>query len=188
MMNYPVPQDYRDFLQSRLNPFERFTDLLSGRDDRQDYTNILLFYLLQAITGWTPGSGGGGTEPPPGSSLVFPELGMISEECMTNIAAVTTNIINPQKMVDCRKSHRVLLAINNGFNQAIQVAVIGNLSNNYSSAKTIYTFNVDAGGSGAYGFKFEDWMPYVACQVTPLVAPTGGVINAAVIKQEAIAV
>jgi hypothetical protein len=185
MTTYSTPDEYRNFLKNKLNPFERFADLLTGKDDRQDFTNILLWHLLQAVAGIQFPDGTGGDSGPGNINITFPKLGVSQEDCMTGIAAVTTAEIQPRKMIDCRAAHRILLVVNNGFDQEITVKVIGNNTDNHDSAKEVYSFTILAGESGAYGFKFEDWMPYVACTVTPSANPTLGTVSAMVYKQEA---
>ena len=185
MAMYSTPEEYRNFLQNKLNPFERFHDLLSGKDDRQDYTNILLWHLIQAVAGINI-TAPGNNEPGSPVNICFPVMGTKQEECMTGIASVTTDEIRPQRMVDCRKANRILLNVVNGFNQEVTVKVTGNITDSIDSAKEIHAFNIAAGASGSYGFRFEEWQPFVACTVTPLVAPTQGTVSASVIKQEAV--
>lgn len=178
-------QDYRQYLATKLNPVERFGDLLSGRDDRQDFTNLLLYELLQVnstlatlLAGGTGGTGGSGT-------ITWPNLGLKSVEIM-NLASVTTNELKAQKMANVQVANRVLLVVLNGFNQEITVKVMGNSSDSIDSAYLINTYKIAAGERGAYGLKLEEWMPYIACTVTPSVNPTLGTVTASVITQEAV--
>jgi hypothetical protein len=179
-------QQYRAFLATRLNPVERFVDLFSGRDDRQDFTNLLLYELLQVMTTLViPGGGTGGNGNSSGSTLTLPRLGIKSLEVM-NLASVTTNELKAQRMANVQAANRVLLMVVNGFNQEITVSVQGNSSDSIEGSYQINTFKVAAGEKGAYGLKLEEWMPYIACTVTPTLAPTLGTVNASVITQEAV--
>lgn len=179
-------QQYRSYLATRLNPVERFTDLLSGRDDRQDFTNLLLYELLQVnstlatlLAGGTGGTGGSG------GTINLPKLGVKSIEIM-NLASVTTNELKAQKMANVQVANRVLLVVLNAFNQEVTVKVMGNSSDSIDSAYLINTYKIAAGERGAYGLKLEEWMPYIACTITPSINPTLGTITASVITQEAI--
>ncbi|OBW62933.1 MAG: hypothetical protein A9183_00725 [Dehalococcoides mccartyi] len=182
-------QQYRSYLTTRLNPVERFTDLLSGRDDRQDFTNLLLYELLQVnstlatlLAGGTGGTGGIGGS---GGTITLPKLGVKSVEIM-NLASVTTNELKAQKMANVQVANRVLLVVLNAFNQEVTVKVMGNSSDSIDSAYLINTYKIAAGERGAYGLKLEEWMPFIACTVTPSVNPTLGTVTASVITQEAV--
>ena len=161
-----LPKQLRPLLEHELNPFERFTDLLTGRDDRQDMTNMLLYYLLVAMVGEEPVAPSPG-EPFPTSIGVAIPLGIRQVDMMRNIEALTTEEISPQKMADCRQALRIVLMVNNTFNQQVSVAIIGNGSDAFDSAFEIHTMNVASGDRGAYGLKNEEWMPFLVVKVTP---------------------
>jgi hypothetical protein len=176
-------QQYRAYLAAKLNPVERFTDLLSGRDDRQDFTNLLLFELLQVnstlvtlLSGGTGGSGGSGT-------VTLPRLGIKTLEVL-NLSSVSTAEIKAQRLANVQNANRVLLVVLNGFNQEVTVKVMGNSADSLDGAYQINSFKISAGEKGAYGLKLEEWMPYISCTVTPTVAPTLGNVSASVITQE----
>ena len=178
-----LPKTLRAMLEHELNPFERFTDLLHGGDDRQDMTNVLLYYMLQAMVGQEPIPPAPG-EPFPTSIGVAVSLGIKQVDIMKNIAALTTNEIPPQRMADCRQALRMVLVVNNTFDQQVSVDIIGNGSSAHDSAFVIHTMTVASGARGAYGIKNEEWMPFLAVKVTPAVNPTKGTINAVAIIQE----
>lgn len=178
-----LPKQLRPLLEHELNPFERFTDLLTGKDDRQDMTNMLLYYLLQAMVGEEPVAPSPG-EPFPTSMGVAIPLRIRQVDIMKGIAALTTDEINPQRMADCRQALRMVLVVNNTFDQQVSVAIIGNGSDASDSAFVIHTMDVASGDWGAYGIKNEEWMPFLAVKVTPAVAPSSGTISAAAILQE----
>ncbi len=181
MVNAPlVPKQLRAMLQHELNPFEKFTDLLSGRDDREDMQILLLYNILVALAGQEPAPG----EPFPTSMGVQIPLQVRSIDLMRNIAALTTDQINPQRMADCRKALRMVLTVNNTFDQQVAVTVIGNTSQDYSGAYEIHTMNVASGAKGSYGIKNEEWFPWLAVTVTPAVAPTKGTVTAVAVLME----
>jgi hypothetical protein len=167
-------------LQHELNPMERFNDLLSGGDDRADMQILLLYNILVALAGQETAQG----EPFPTSMDVQIPLKIISVDLMKNIAALTTAEIPPQRMADCRKALRVVVWVNNNFDQQVAVTIIGNTSSDYSGAFDIHSMNVAAGAKGAYGVKWEEWMPWIAVKVTPAGNPTGGTISAVAVLME----
>lgn len=169
-----VPPQLRGMLQKELNPMERITDLFSGRDDRQDMEIMLLYNILMALVGEVPAPG----VPAPSGMLVNVPLQITSVDLMKNIAALTTDEINPQAMADCRQAIRMLIVVNNNFNQQISVKIIGNISGNSSGAMVIHTMNVAAGTKGSYGLKSEEWFPWIGVTVTPAANPTAGTVSA----------
>lgn len=48
-------EEYLEWLKKNLNWFERFSDKLSGLDERVDYTNKLLIQIANTLAGITPG-------------------------------------------------------------------------------------------------------------------------------------
>lgn len=177
-----LPKQLRAMLDKELNPVERFADLFGGHDDRQDMTNELLYYLLQAIVGQEPIPQQPG-EPFPTSMGVTIPLEIRQVDIMKNIAALTTNEIPPQVMADCRQALRVVLIVNNTLDQQVSVKIVGNNAATHDSAFDIHTMNVASGARGAYGVKNEEWMPFLGVKVTPAGIPTAGTINAMAVIQ-----
>jgi len=178
-----LPSHLRAMLQKELNPAERITDLLSGRDDRADMQILLLYNILVALAGQDP------LTPEPGQTLpasmgVQVPIGIRSVDVMRGIEALTTAEINPQKMADCRRALRMVILVNNSFDQQISVSVIGNNSNTHAGAFEISTITIAKGERGAYGIKNEEWMPFLGVNVTPAVNPTQGSVSAFAILQE----
>lgn len=173
-----VPADLRKMLQHELNPFERLTDMLSGHDDRADMQIMLLYNILVALTGLPPA--GPEQEFPTQMGVQVP-LSVRSVDLMKNIEALTTAEIKPQRMADCRKALRTLVMVNNTFNQSVVASIIGNVSNDSSSAFEIESFEIPSGSRRAFGLKYEQWFPWIGVTVTPNTAPTSGSVNAVAI-------
>lgn len=187
-----LPIEYANYLHKELNPAERFGDLFSGKDDRQDFTNILLYEVLKALTNGSPAGGSNGSndgypsngDGNTGVPNVLINAGIKTVKLIGNVASVSTGIINPQRMADCRKAIRVTILVNNGLDQDTRLDVIGNDADNYSGGLVISSKNIPANERLAYGLKIEEWMPYISCTLTPLVAPTAGNVYAVAIVQE----
>jgi hypothetical protein len=180
-MNLQLPEEVRKALNKELNPFERLVDLFKSGDDRQDLMLCLLYEIAQLLANQSPA--GGSTEFPSGL-LANLSLGVNPFAVLDNVQALTTDEIIPQKLANCRRSLRAVVYVNNGFDQQVSVKVVNNNSESPGDAFTVHTFNVAANDRGAYGLRFQDWMPYVGCTVTPAVNPTAGALSAVVIRQE----
>lgn len=172
-------------LRKELNPFERFTDMLSGRDDRQDIQIMLLYEIALLLSGQPPeGEEGAPIEFPSGMQVNVP-LTVEPIDLLDNVAALTTDVIYPGHLADCRKALRTIIIVNNGFNQQVSMQVIGHTQD----VPTSGTFqigsavNIAAGAKAAYGIKVEEWMPYIGVEITPAVSPTAGTVNAIAILQ-----
>lgn len=184
-MVFELPETIKQRLAGQLNPFERFTDLLSGKDDRQDIMITLLYEIASLMAAQSspsqPSNGG-----LPSGMLANLSLGVDVVELLSKQEALTTDEIVPQNMADCRRALRVVIFVNNNFNQQISVKIVNNNSNSHAGSFTVHTFNVAAGERGAYGLKWEEWMSYVSCTVTPAVSPTAGSVSAVAVLQQQI--
>lgn len=172
-------------LQNELNPIERISDLFSGKDDRQDLTNELLYAIAQLLAENLPdlsqlvGAGNSG-----GSGGLIERLGIVRIDQIKNRAALTTDTIIPDlELADVRDAHRVVAFCNNGFDQAVRMDVIGNDSSSVSGSFIIAQENIAANSRGSYGLKLEEWQPYIGVQIVPAVSPTAGKLEAFAIKQ-----
>lgn len=169
-------------LKKELNPVERITDLLSGRDDRQDIMIMLLYEIARLLAGQEPEPGNGG-EFPTGLQVRVP-LNVASDKLLDKVQALTTDAIPSTIMGDCRKALRMIVLVDNGFDQQVQVEVIGNISNIATSGyRVIATFNVAASDTDGYGISDGEWYPWIGVRITPAANPTTGEINASLVKQ-----
>ena len=185
VINMVMPRNSRiaSMLQKQLNPFERFTDMLSGRDDRQDIQIVLLYEIALLLSGQPP-EGEEGIEFPSGMQVSVP-LTVEPVDLMDNVAALTTDVIYPPHLADCRKALRTVIIVSNGFNQQVSMQVIGHTQNVPASGtfQIGSAVNIAAGAKAAYGIKIEEWMPYIGVEITPAISPTAGTINAVAILQ-----
>lgn len=173
-------------LQERLNPFERISDMFSGKDDRQDLTNLLLYELLSYFVG-TPGVGTDG-QPLPGSPLfgqfLIP-LRIQTVDLLKNIQALTADAIASTVMADCRKALRIVVIVQNTLDQTVSMQVVGNTAPvaQDSTLDIGAPVNVATGERKAFGLAIDEWMPYVGVTCTPAGVPTGGALNAQCVIQ-----
>ena len=183
-----IPNNSRiaSMLRKELNPFERFTDMLGGQDDRQDMMIMLLYEIAVLLAGQEPViiPAGDGLEFPSGIQVHIP-LSINPVDLMKDVEALTTDVIYPSRLADCRRSLRTVIVVNNGFNQQVSMQVIGN-TQNISQSGTFEigsAINIAAGAKAAYGIKVEEWMPYIGVQITPATSPTAGSVNAVAVLQ-----
>ena len=173
-------------LAKELNPVERLSDLFHSGDDRQDMMIMLLYEIAVLLAGQEPIvlPEGDGLEFPSGMQVHIP-LTIKSVDLMKDIKALTTNVIYPSRLADCRRSLRTVIVVNNGFNQQVSMQVIGNTQNIPQSGtfQIGSAINIAAGAKAAYGIKVEEWMPYIGVEITPAVSPTAGSVNANAVLQ-----
>ncbi len=182
-MTLPGNNEINALLNGKLNPFERFTDLLSGKDDRQDIMIMLLYEIARLLAGQENAQQNGEVVIPAGLQVNIP-LSVTSDKLLDKVQALTTDAIPCTVMGDCRKALRMVILIENGFDQAVSVKIIGNLSNIANSGtRTIATINVPAGETAGYGIKEGEWYPWIGVEATPAGNPTTGEINASLVKQ-----
>jgi len=173
-------------LAKELNPFERFTDLFHSGDDRQDMMIMLLYEIAVLLAGQEPIvlPEGDGLEFPSGIQVHIP-LSINPVDLMKDVEALTTDVIYPSRLADCRRALRMVMVVNNGFNQQVSMQVIGNTQNIPQSGtfQIGSAINIAAGAKAAYGIKVEEWMPYIGVEITPAVSPTAGSVNANAVLQ-----
>lgn len=184
-MNLKLPEEVKKALNKELNPFERFLDLFKSGDDRQDLIVCLLYEIAQLLANQAPGEGSDGL---PSGLVADLSLGVDPVAVINEQAALTTDEIIPQQLADCRRAFRVVVYVNNGFDQQVAVSVVNNNSQSPGGAFEVHNFNVAANSRGAYGLRFQDWMPYVGATITPAANPSaGGTVSAVVIRQQQVA-
>jgi len=185
-MVMPRNSKIASMLAKELNPFERFTDMLTGIDDRQDMTIMLLYEIAVMLAGEEPViiPEGDGLEFPSGMQVYIP-LKIFSADLMKDVVALTTDVIYPKTLADCRRALKTVIVVNNGFNQQVAMQVIGNTQNVPASGtfQIGSAIDISAGAKAAYGIKVEEWMPYIGVQITPAVNPTAGSVNAIAVLQ-----
>jgi len=182
-----MPRNSRiaSMLRKELNPAERLTDLFHSGDERQDIMIMLLYEIALLLSGQPPeGEEGEGIEFPSGMQVNIP-LTVEPIDLMDNVKALTTDVIYPVKLADCRKALRTVIIVSNGFNQQVSMQVIGHTQNVPAEGTFLIgsAINIAANAKAAYGIKVEEWMPYIGVAITPAVSPTAGTVNAVAILQ-----
>lgn len=174
-----------DMLRHKLNPFERFTDLLSGKDDRQDIMILLLYELLVVVSGGETGGDDGGLPGFPSGLQINVPLDVDTVDLIKKNEGRTTAVINSTNLADCRKALRMVIYIRNNFDQNVSVDIVGNNADTPASGTfVIATIAIAAGASGSYGINTGEWHPYIGVDVTPAGNPTTGDVNASLIRQK----
>lgn len=89
------------------------------------------------------------------------------------------------KMVNWTEGKRLLLKVDSSLDQAVQIQPIGNISNSKDGAVDINgSFPCTVDGKITIGLAWDDWHPYVGCEITVAVAPTTGTLTISAVIQE----
>jgi hypothetical protein len=96
-----------------------------------------------------------------------------------------TGTFYSDKMVNWTRGKRLLLRVDSSLDQAVQIQAIGNIVNTVNGATDINTAQpCAAGGKLSIGLAWDDWQPYIGCEITVATAPTtGNLIISAVIQE-----
>ena len=89
------------------------------------------------------------------------------------------------KMVDWRKGKRILFKVESSLNQAANIQLIGNTSDDKGRATDLGAAVPCAANDNTHiGPAWDDWMPYAGTEITVAVAPTAGILNIWAVVQE----
>ena len=97
----------------------------------------------------------------------------------------TAATFHSDKMVNWTEGKRLLLRVDSSLDQAVQIQAIGNIGNTVNGATDINTPQpCAAGGKISIGLAWDDWHPYIGCEITVAVAPTTGTLTITAVVQE----
>ena len=89
------------------------------------------------------------------------------------------------KMVNYTKGKRILFKVESSLNQAVNIQLLGNISDDKNLATDINgALPCSANGNISVGLAWDDWHPYVGVKITVPVAPTAGLLTISAIIQE----
>lgn len=89
------------------------------------------------------------------------------------------------ELVNWKKGKRLLLKVKNTLNQAVQIQLIGNIRDAIDGAVDIPpAWPCAANGYISVGLAWDDWHPFIGCDITTAVAPTSGELKVQVVVQE----
>jgi hypothetical protein len=89
------------------------------------------------------------------------------------------------KMVDWTKGKRILFKAESSLNQAVNIQIIGNISDDIKLATDINgMLPLAANGNLSVGLAWDDWHPYVGIRIEVPTAPTAGILTISAIVQE----
>lgn len=104
-----------------------------------------------------------------------------------NAAAIrAAATINSDVLVDYRDGKRLFIKVESTLDQNCSIQLVGNHLNNFVNAVNL---NISpkiclAASNIGFGLAWDDWIPYVGCTITTLVAPAAGVLNIYAIVQK----
>ncbi len=89
------------------------------------------------------------------------------------------------KMVNWTEGKRLLLKVESSLDRAVQIQAIGNINSARDGAVDINgPLPCIANGKITIGLAWDDWHPYVGCEITVAVAPTTGTLTISAVIQE----
>jgi len=89
------------------------------------------------------------------------------------------------KMFDWREGKRVLFKVESSLNQAANIQLVGNTSDDKNRATDLGAAVPCAANDNTHiGPAWDDWMPYIGVEITVAVAPTAGILNIWAVIQE----
>jgi len=97
----------------------------------------------------------------------------------------TAGTFYSDKMVNWTEGKRLLLRVDSSLDQAVQIQAIGNIGNTTNGATDINAPHpCPADGKISIGLAWDDWHPYIGCEITIAVAPTVGTLVISAVIQE----
>lgn len=88
-------------------------------------------------------------------------------------------------MVDYTKSKRLLIKVESSLDQAVNIQLIGNISDTRLLATNVGpVFPCVANGNISIGLAWDDWHPFIGVEITAAIAPTTGILNIWAVVQE----
>lgn len=114
------------------------------------------------------------------TAWVAKEPELIFDRAITSAAT-----INADKMVNWTKGKRLIIKVESLLDQAVQIQVVGNITDSYYLATDINgPLPCVANGNISVGLAFDDWHPFIGVRITTAVAPTSGILNISAVIQE----
>lgn len=96
-----------------------------------------------------------------------------------------TGTLTSDKMANWTRGKRLLLRVDSSLDQAVQIQATGNIGNTVNGAVDINAAQpCAAGGKISLGLAWDDWHPYIGCQITTAIAPTAGMLIISAVLQE----
>lgn len=97
----------------------------------------------------------------------------------------TTGTFYSDKMVNWKEGKRLLLKVDSSLNQSVDIQPIGNIRDATDGAVDINaSLPCAAGGKITVGLAWDDWHPFVGCEITVATAPTKGELKIDGVVQE----
>ena len=137
---------------------------------------IALLQQLLAAQGIAPGDGIEG--------LLTPWVAKEPEQIFSQ-SIRSAGTFYSDKMVNYTKGKRILFKVESSLNQAVNIQLIGNISDDKNLATDINgVLPCSANGNISAGLAWDDWHPYVGVKITVPVAPTAGLLTISAVVQE----
>lgn len=106
-------------------------------------------------------------------------------EVLFDRAITTADTFDADKMVNWTKGKRLVIKVESLLDQALQIQVVGNITDNYYLATDINAaIPCPAQGNISIGLAWDDWHPFIGARITTAVAPTSGILTISAVIQE----
>ncbi len=100
-------------------------------------------------------------------------------------AILSAGTFYSDKMVNWTKGKRILFKVESSLNQAVNIQLIGNITDDMNLATDINgVLPCPANGNISVGPAFDDWHPYIGVRITAAVAPAAGILTISAVVQE----
>jgi len=106
-------------------------------------------------------------------------------EVIFDRAITSVGTFDADKMVNWARGKRLVIKVESLLDQALQIQVVGNITDNYFLATDINApIPCPAHGNTSIGLAWDDWMPFIGVRITLAVAPTSGLLTISAVIQE----
>ena len=117
-------------------------------------------------------------------TVAAPYLAKEPEEIFSK-AILSAGTFYSDKMVNWTNGKRILFKVESSLNQAVNIQIIGNVTDNKELATDINgVLPCTANGNISVGLAWDDWHPYVGVKVSVPTAPTAGILTIWAVVQE----
>lgn len=100
-------------------------------------------------------------------------------------AITSADTFNANRMINWTRGKRLIIKVESSLDQAVQIQVVGNITDSYYLATDISTPLPCAAHSNiSVGPAWDDWHPFIGVRITTAVAPTAGILTISAVIQE----
>ena len=143
--------------------------------------------VLTGLLGqWLAAQGVPGVPGVPGVELTVKTEWVAKEPEVIFAGAITSaDTFDANRMINWTRGKRLIIKVESSLDQAVQIQVVGNITDSYNLATDISTPLPCAAHSNiSVGPAWDDWHPFIGVRITTAVAPTAGILKIDAVIQE----